>query len=63
MISRGEVGLIVAGIESKLRALSSNVYPAVILMVALITLITPVWLKKAYSQEPAAANQTSEPTR
>ena len=51
MISRGEVGLIVAGIGVTSGALSSNVYTTVIIMVALTTLITPVWLKKAYSSE------------
>ena len=51
MISRGEVGLIVAGIGVTSGALSSNIYTTVIIMVAVTTLITPVWLKKAYSKE------------
>jgi Kef-type K+ transport system membrane component KefB len=51
MISRGEVGLIVAGIGVTTGALSSNIYTTVIIMVAVTTLITPVWLKKAYSNE------------
>ena len=51
MISRGEVGLIVAGIGVTSGALSSNIYTTVIIMVAITTLITPVWLKKAYSKE------------
>jgi Kef-type K+ transport system membrane component KefB len=51
MISRGEVGLIVAGIGVTTGALSSNIYTTVIIMVAVTTLITPVWLKKAYSKE------------
>ncbi len=59
MISRGEVGLIVAGIGVSSGVLSSNVYTAIIMMVAVTTLITPVWLKKAYSLEPGAANETS----
>jgi Kef-type K+ transport system membrane component KefB len=53
MISRGEVGLIVAGIGVSSGVLSSNVYTTVIIMVAITTLITPVWLKKAYSKEQA----------
>ncbi len=53
MISRGEVGLIVAGIGVTTGALSSNIYTTVIIMVAVTTLITPVWLKKAYSKEQA----------
>jgi Kef-type K+ transport system membrane component KefB len=60
MISRGEVGLIVAGIGVTSGALSSNIYSTVILMVAATTLITPVWLKKAYSKERAVANGDSQ---
>ncbi|HSA73819.1 MAG TPA: cation:proton antiporter [Nitrososphaeraceae archaeon] len=51
MISRGEVGLIVAGIGVTSGALSSNIYTTVIIMVAITTIITPLWLKKAYSKE------------
>ena len=51
MISRGEVGLIVAGIGVTSGALSSNIYTTVIIMVAITTLITPIWLKKAYNRE------------
>jgi Kef-type K+ transport system membrane component KefB len=53
MISRGEVGLIVAGIGVTSGALSSNIYTTLIIMVAATTLITPVWLKKTYIQEEA----------
>jgi Kef-type K+ transport system membrane component KefB len=56
MISRGEVGLIVAGIGVSSGVLSSNVYTTVIIMVAVTTLITPVWLKKAYSKDQAVVN-------
>jgi Kef-type K+ transport system membrane component KefB len=57
MVSRGEVGLIVAGIGVSSGVLSSNIYTTVIIMVAVTTLITPVWLKKAYSKEqPFAGN-------
>ena len=51
MISRGEVGLIVAGIGVTSGVLSSNIYTTVIIMVAITTLITPIWLRKAYSKE------------
>jgi Kef-type K+ transport system membrane component KefB len=51
MISRGEVGLIVAGIGVTSGVLSSNIYTTVIIMVAITTLITPVWLRKAYNKE------------
>jgi Kef-type K+ transport system membrane component KefB len=56
MISRGEVGLIVAGIGVTSGALSSNIYTTVIIMVAITTLITPVWLKKAYNREQTLPN-------
>ena len=51
MISRGEVGLIVAGIGVTSGALSSNIYTTVIIMVAVTTMITTIWLKKAYNKE------------
>lgn len=50
MISRGEVGLIVAGIGITSGALSSDIYTSIIIMVALTTIITLIWLKKIYAQ-------------
>jgi Kef-type K+ transport system membrane component KefB len=50
MISRGEVGLIVAGIGVTSGALSPNIYTTIIIMVAITTLITPIWLKREYSK-------------
>ena len=41
------MGLIVAGIGVSSGDLSSNVYTAIIIMVAVTMVITPVWLKKA----------------
>jgi Kef-type K+ transport system membrane component KefB len=60
MISRGEVGLIVAGIGVTAGILSSNIYTTLVIMVAITTLITPVWLKKAYSKDSAIADDDSE---
>jgi len=60
MISRGEVGLIVAGIGVTSGVLSSNIYTTVIIMVAVTTLVTPVWLKRAYSKEPPDVNDNSQ---
>jgi Kef-type K+ transport system membrane component KefB len=54
MISRGEVGLIVAGIGVTSGALTSNIYTTLIIMVAITTMITPIWLKKAYNKEQVA---------
>ncbi|HEX6671264.1 MAG TPA: cation:proton antiporter [Nitrososphaeraceae archaeon] len=51
MISRGEVGIIVAGIGATSGVLSGDIYTAIIVMVAVTTIITPIWLKKAYSKE------------
>jgi Kef-type K+ transport system membrane component KefB len=52
MISRGEVGLIVAGVGVSSRVLTNDIYTTVIIMVALTTIVTPVWLKVAYRKEP-----------
>jgi Na+:H+ antiporter len=52
MISRGEVGLIVAGVGVSSGALTNDIYTTVIIMVALTTIITPVWLKIAYRKDP-----------
>ena len=51
MVSRGEVGLIVAGVGATSGVLSGDVYTAIIVMVAVTTIITPIWLKKAYHKE------------
>ena len=61
MVSRGEVGLIVAGVGVSSGALSNDIYTAVIIMVAATTIITPIWLKISYKNEPlepAAASST-----
>jgi Kef-type K+ transport system membrane component KefB len=51
MVSRGEVGLIVAGVGVSSGALSTDIYTTVIIMVALTTIITPIWLKMAYKKD------------
>lgn len=51
MISRGEVGLIIAGVGVSSGALSTDIYTTVIIMVALTTIITPVWLKIVYRKD------------
>jgi Kef-type K+ transport system membrane component KefB len=61
MISRGEVGLIVAGVGVSAGVFSANTYTAVIIMVAATTIITPIWLKMAYRKEPAEAGAASAP--
>ena len=51
MISRGEVGLIVAGVGVSAGILTSEVYSTIIIMVAVTTIITPIWLKMEYRKE------------
>jgi Kef-type K+ transport system membrane component KefB len=51
MVSRGEVGLIVAGVGVSSGALTNDIYTAIIIMVAATTIITPVWLKFAYKSQ------------
>ena len=62
MISRGEVGLIVAGVGVSSGALSADIYTTVIIMVALTTIITPIWLKIAYQKEENGKTQIEKPT-
>ena len=54
MISRGEVGLIVAGVGLSSGVLTGDVYTTIVLMVADTTIITPIWLKMDYRREVAA---------
>jgi Kef-type K+ transport system membrane component KefB len=51
MISRGEVGLIVAGVGLSSGVLTSDVYTTIVIMVAATTIITPIWLKIEYRKE------------
>jgi Kef-type K+ transport system membrane component KefB len=59
MISRGEVGLIVAGVGVSAGALSTDIYTSVIIMVAVTTIITPIWLKMAYKKDDALESRES----
>ena len=52
MISRGEVGLIVAGVGVSSGVLTNDIYTTVIIMVASTTIITPIWLKMTYRKDP-----------
>ncbi len=62
MVSRGEVGLIVAGVGVSSGALSADIYTTVIIMVALTTIITPIWLKIAYRKEDNGKAQIKKST-
>lgn len=59
MISRGDIGLIVAGIGVSTGALSSDISTTVIIMVAVTTIITPVWLKRSYMKDKNLMPQSS----
>ena len=60
MISRGEVGLIVAGVGVTAGVLTSEVYSTIVIMVAVTTIITPIWLKMEYRKEQRGGNSRPE---
>ena len=62
MISRGEVGLIVAGVGITAGILTSEVYSTIIIMVVVTTIITPIWLKIEYRKEQKKDNNESNKT-
>ncbi len=51
MISRGEVGLIVAGVAISAQAISQSVYSAIVGMVMITTILTPILLKVVYDRD------------
>ena len=57
MISRGEVGLIIAGVAITSGVVSQSIYSAIIGMIMITTIITPILLKIAYDKTP----KTQEP--
>ncbi len=57
MVSRGEVGLIVAGVGVTTGILSTDIYTSIIIMVAITTIITPIWLKKSYKNELSSVDR------
>ena len=65
MISRGEVGLIVAGVGLSTGVLTSSVYSTMVLMVAATTIITPIWLKMDYRREArqGKSDQTTDSSK
>ena len=62
MISRGEVGLIVAGVGVTAGILTSEVYSTIIIMVVATTIITPIWLKIEYRKEQKGGKSASKIT-
>ena len=62
MISRGEVGLIVAGVGVTAGILENDVYSTIIIMVVVTTIITPIWLKLEYRKEQKNEDNASNKT-
>lgn len=52
MISRGEVGLIVAGVAISAGAITQSVYAAILGMIMITTILAPWLLRRAYENEP-----------
>jgi Kef-type K+ transport system membrane component KefB len=61
MVSRGEVGLIVAGIAITAGVISQTVYAAIIGMITITTIIPPIWLKKSYDNIPPEEPEERDP--
>ncbi|MGE5555094.1 MAG: cation:proton antiporter [Methanocella sp.] len=58
MISRGEVGLIVAGVAISAGAIQQDVYSAILGMIIITTIIAPLLLRKSYDKEAVEAGET-----
>ena len=50
MISGGEVGFILTEIGVTTGVLSGDIYTEIIVIVAVTTIITPIWIKKAHKK-------------
>lgn len=51
MISRGEVGIIIAGIGLTAGVLTGDIYNEVIGMIIVTTLLTPLLLKRVFKEK------------
>lgn len=51
MMPRGEVGLIFAAIGKSLGVISDSLFAAIVLMVIVTTILTPLWLKSRYKAQ------------
>lgn len=59
MISRGEVGLIVAGVGISEGLVSLNEFSAIVAMVLITTLVTPPILRSLFAQKKQEAQSAS----
>ena len=65
MISRGEVGLIVAGVAISAGAITQSTYAAILGMIMITTVLAPILLRRSYDKEPpeeAPTESASEDT-
>ena len=51
MISRGEVGLIVAGVAITSGAITQSIYSAILGMIIFTTVLAPLLLRRAYEKD------------
>jgi Kef-type K+ transport system membrane component KefB len=66
MISRGEVGLIVAGIAISAGAITQSIYAAILGMIMITTILAPLLLRRDYDnappeEEPESTEDTTAP--
>jgi Kef-type K+ transport system membrane component KefB len=63
MVSRGEVGLIVAGVAISSGTISQSIYAAILGMIMVTTVIVPLWLRKMADKElPEFSEKEEEET-
>jgi len=60
MISRGEVGIIVALVGLNAGVIDSEVFSMMILMVLVTTLVTPIWLKMVFKRTEGGGDEPEE---
>lgn len=61
MVSRGEVGLIVAGVAISAGAITQSTYAAILGMIMITTVLAPVLLKRSYEKDHEKAEEETEP--
>jgi Kef-type K+ transport system membrane component KefB len=62
MISRGEVGLIVAGVAISAGAITQSTYAAILGMIMVTTFVAPLLLRMSFENEPEEELETNEET-
>jgi len=61
MISRGEVGLIIASVGLTAGIFSEELFPTLFLVILLSTVVTPPLVRLVFKQQPEGGNMTSTP--